>query len=241
MKYEREFEVFSVDAGHNSYVRPAVILRFLQEAAVHQMLDEGPSYRELFDKGYAFVVSRLNLQLYLPLYEYEKVTAQTWACAEKGVTFGRSYRLLRGDEVVAEAFANWALLDIKNGTLVRTDEVEFAYGSDEPLPLSPRFVIPKVALAEVEKRQVQYEDVDCNGHLNNARYPDWLCNCIPNIDEVRVTGVQIHFAAEARLGETLTIFRGEADEGQTYVFETYRADGKCNIRALITVQKESTI
>ena len=237
MRYERQFEVFSVDAGHNSYVRPAVILRYLQEAAVHQMLDEGPSYRQLFEKGYAFVVSRINLQMYRPLYEYEHVTAQTWACAEKGVTFGRSYRLLRGDEVIAEAFATWALLDMKSGTLVRTDEVDFHYGSDEPLPLPARFVFPRVPLIAVAQRQVQYEDVDCNWHLNNARYPDWLCNCIPDIDEVRVTGLQIHFAAEARLGEPLTILRGEADDGQTYVFETRRADGTCNIRALISVDR----
>ena len=105
MKFEKHFEAFSTDAGHNHLVRPAAIVRYLQEAAVHQMLTEGPSYRELWEQGLAFILSRLNLRLYLPLYEYERFTVQTWACAERGASFGRSYRLIRGDDVVAEAVA----------------------------------------------------------------------------------------------------------------------------------------
>ena len=237
MRYEKEFEVFSTDVAHNQLARPSAILRYLQEAAVHQMLEEGPSYRELFLKGYAFILSRIHLQIYRPLYEYERVTAQTWACAEHGASFGRSYRLMRGDEVVAEAFASWALVDIQTGSLVRVEDAELHYGTGEPLPLSARFVLPRVPMTEIALRQVQYEDVDCNGHLNNTRYPDWLCNCIPGIDGLRVTGVRIHYVAEAPLGETVTILYGQADDGNTHVFETRRQDGKCNIRALITTER----
>lgn len=236
MAFEKQFQVYSTDAGHNSLVRPAAILRYLQEAAVHQMLTEGPSYRELFEKGFAFILSRINLQLYRPLYEYELVTARTWACAERGASFGRSYQLFRGDELIAEAVAVWGLIDIQKGTPVRVDEAGLHYSNDEALPLAPRFVMPRVPLTEVARRTVLYEDVDCNGHLNNTRYPDWLCSCIPDIDRLRVTGVQIHYAAEAPLGETVTILRGEADDGRTQVFETRRADGTCNVRALITVE-----
>lgn len=234
MRYEKTFQVLSTDVGHNRLTRPAAVLRYLQEAAVHQMLTEGPSYRELFEQGRAFLLSRVNLQLYLPLYEYETVTAQTWACAEHGVSFGRSYRLLRGEDVVAEAVATWALVDVNTGDLVKVEESGLRYGWDEPLPLSARFVLPRVPLMPVAQRTVLYEDVDCNGHLNNTRYPDWLCNVIPDVDDRRVTGVRIQYAAEAKLGETVTILRGEADDGATHVFETRRADGSCNVRAVIT-------
>lgn len=236
MRFEKHFEVFSTDVGHNELVRPACILRYLQETAVHQMLTEGPSYRDLFGRGQAFILSRVNLQLYLPLYEYEHVTAQTWACAEKGVTFGRSYRLLRGEDVIAEVFATWALVDMRDGSLIKVDDAGLHYGSEEPLPLSARFVLPKVPLREVARRTVLYEDVDCNGHLNNTRYPDWLCNCIPDLEHKRVTAFKITYVADAPLGETVIICRGEADDGATQVFETYRADGTVNVRALISVE-----
>lgn len=236
MKYEKEFEFYSTDAGYNGQVRPAVILRYLQEAAVNQMKDEGPSYRDLWEQGKAFILSRINLQIYAPLYEYERVTVQTWACNERGVSFGRSYRLLRDGAVVAEAIAVWALVDVKNGTLLRVEDLTHRYGADEALSLSPRFVLPKVAMQPIGTRQVQYEDVDCNGHLNNARYPDWLCNLVPDMEHKQVTGVQIHYVSEAPLFETLTLYRGEADDGHTYVFEFLRADGSVNCRALVTVE-----
>ena len=232
MKYEKTFEYYSTDAGVSGEVRPAVILRQLQEAAVCQMRDEGPSYRELWREGKAFILSRLNLQLYAPLYEFEQVTAQTWACNERGASFGRSYRLMRGDQVVAEAVAVWALVDVKNGTLLRVEDLPFRYGADEALPLSPRFAFPKVPLTAAGVRTVLLEDVDCNGHLNNARYPDWLCNLIPA--EKRVVGLQIHYVTEAPLGETLTLLGGEAEDG-SYVFEFHRADGSVNCRARVEV------
>ena len=235
MKYEKEFEFYSTDAGANGEVRPSVILRYLQEAAVNQMKDEGPSYRDLWAQGKAFILSRINLQIYAPLYEFQRVTVQTWACSERGASFGRSYRMLRNGDVVAEAVAVWALLDVNAGTLLRVEDQPFRYGADEPLSLSPRFTMPKVPLFEAGKRQVQYEDVDCNRHLNNARYPDWLCDLIPEIHEKRVTGIQIHYVAEAPLYETLTQYWGEADDGRSYVFEFLRADGNVNCRARVEV------
>lgn len=235
MKYEKEFEFYSTDAGANGQVRPAVILRYLQEAAVNQMKDEGPSYRDLWAQGKVFILSRINLQIYTPLYEYERVAVQTWACNERGASFGRSYRLLRGEQVVAEAISVWALVDVKNGALLRVEDQPFRYGADEGLPLSPRFALPKVAMQPMGTRQVQYEDVDCNRHLNNARYPDWLCDLVPDMEHRQVTGVQIHYVSEAPLHETLTLYRGEADDGHTYAFEFLRADGSVNCRAKVEV------
>ena len=237
MKFEKHFQVLSTDAAHNRLVRPSAILRYLQEAAVHQMLTEGPSYRDLFEQGLAFILSRINLRLYQPLYEYEHITVQTWACAERGPSFGRSYRLLRGDDVIAEAVAVWALVDVHNGALVRAEDTPVHYGADQPLDIPFRFVFPRVPLTEIGTRTVLYEDVDCNNHLNNARYPDWLCNCVPDIDTRRVTEMQIHYINEAPLGETLTLWRGEADDGNTWLFETKRADGAYNVRARIVTEE----
>lgn len=240
MRFERQFQVFSTDTGHNRNVRPAAFLQYFQQIAGNQMLVEGPTYAELFEQGLAFVLSRMHVRLYAPLYEYETITVQTWTCLEKGASFGRGYRVLRGEEIVAEAMAVWALLDVRAGVLKRVDEVDFHYSGDEPLDLPCRFVLPRVMLTEVAHRTVLYEDIDCNGHLNNTRYADWLCNHIPDIDGVRVTDLQLHYVREAKLGETLTVLYGAADDGDTHVFETRFANGDCNLRAVIRTQKEGT-
>lgn len=202
------------------------------------MLAEGPTYAALFQKGLAFVLSRMSVRFYAPLFEYDDITLQTWTCLEKGASFGRAYRVLRGDEVVAEAMAVWALINLNEGRLMRVDEVDFHYSGDEPLDIPTRFSFPRVPLDEVAARTVLYEDVDCNGHMNNARYADWLCNCIPDIDVLTVTELQIYYVQEAPLGETVTVLYGEADDGGTHLFETHLPNGDVNVRAVIRTTKE---
>ena len=237
MKYERQFQVFSTDTGHNGKVRPAAFLQYFQQIAGNHMRAEGPTYAELFARGLAFVLSRLHVQWYRPLTEYADITVQTWTCLEKGASFGRGYRVVCDGDVIAEAMAVWALLNVNEGRLMRVDEVDFHYSGDEPLPIPCRFALPRVPLTEVMTRTVLYEDVDCNGHVNNARYADWLCNCIPAIDRLTVTDLQLHYVKEARLGETVTIWYGTADDGATHVFETRLANGECNVRAVIKTKE----
>ena len=109
------------------------------------------------------------------------------------------------------------------------------YYTDEPLPLSTRFRLPDCEMAVAGEREIHYADTDCNAHMNNTNYPDMLCDFIPEIDEVRVTDVQIQFVSEAPLGETLTVKMGRCEESDktVFAFETLRSDGTVNIRALI--------
>lgn len=239
MRYTVEYEILSHDTGHNGEVHPSAVCRYFQEAADGQMRADGPTYRELIAQGYSFVLSRMNIQLYKPLRAYDKVTVQTWAYdPPRGVSFERYYQMYRGDELVAEAGSVWALLDMNTGELCRVGTVELHYGADEPLPISTRFRLPALDLEEAGTRTVRYSDVDVNNHMNNTRYADMLCDFLPEIDRLRITGVQIHYVAEAPLDKELTVRRAITEEDGHPVawFETLREDGKCNVRARIDAE-----
>lgn len=236
MRYTASFEILSHDTGHNGEVHPSAICRYLQEAADAQMRADGPTYRELIAQGYSFVLSRLNVQLYHALQAYDHITVQTWGHnPPRGASYERFYRIYRGEELIAEAASVWALLNLHTATLCRVGEVPIHYGTDEPLPLSLRFRWPSPETEPVGTRTVRYSDVDVNNHMNNTRYPDMLCDFLPDIDCYRITGIQIHYLTEAPLGETLTVHRAATMENDRPVFwfETVRADGACNIRARI--------
>lgn len=239
MRYSTQFEILSHDTGHNGEVYPSAICRYFQETADRQMRADGPTYSELIAQGYSFVLSRLNIKIYGVLHAYDKVTVQTWGHnPPRGVSFERYYQMYRGDELIAETASVWALLNLNTAALCRVGEVELHYGSDEPLPLSCRFRLPAVAFEEVGVHTVRYADVDINNHMNNTRYPDMLCDFLPEIDRLHITGVQIHYLAEAPLGESLTVRRALTEEdGHPVVwFETLRTDGSCNIRARIDAE-----
>ncbi len=239
MRYCVEYEILSHDTGHNGEVHPSAICRYFQEAADGQMRADGPTYRELIAQGYSFVLSRLNVTVHRTLRAYDKVTVQTWAYdPPRGVSFERYYQMYRGDELVAEAASVWALLNLNTATLCRVGEVTLHYGTDEPLPLSCRFRMPTMELEDAGIRTVRYSDVDINNHMNNTRYADMLCDFLPEIDRLHITGVQIHYVAEAPLGDTLTVRRAmtEEDGHPVFWFETLRGDGSCNVRARIDAE-----
>ncbi len=240
MKHIVSYEILSHDAGHNGEVHPSAVFRYFQETADSQMRADGPTYRELLDQGYAFVLSRMHVRLYGTLRAYDNVTVQTWAYdPPRGAAFERYYRMYRGDELVAEAGSVWALLNVNTGELCRVGTLELHYGQDEPLEIGTRFRLPPLEWETADTHTVRYADVDVNNHMNNTRYPDMLCDRIPDIDERHITDIQIAYLAEAPLGETLAVRRAvtEEDDKTVYWFETTRADSGCNIRARIETQK----
>ncbi len=238
MKFEAEYRISSHDLAHNNRMRPSAVLRYMMETANRNMHAQRPSYGELLEQGLAFLVSRTHLVIHKDLRAYDRVTAQTWAIEAKGASFDRCYQLICDGEVAAEAYSVFGLFNVNTQKLCRAGDVELSYWTDEPLPIATRFRLPQTEMTVVGEREIRYADIDCNAHMNNTNYPDMLCDFIPDIDAVRVADVQIQYVSEAPLGERLTVKMGRCVEAETvlYAFETLRADGSVNVRAVIAVE-----
>ena len=52
---------------------------------------------------------------------------------------------------------------------------------------------------------MHYSDTDVNGHVNNARYADWLCDALglETMREYRVKTMRLSYAAETMKGSPL--------------------------------------
>ncbi len=233
MKWSGEYTVNANDVDVNRVVTASHILRFMQDAANWQMENCGLSYDELFiERGLAFVLSKIRVSMYAPLYSHEKITVESWACPSRGVSFQRCYRILRDGVIVAEAISAWALVGVKDRKLHRVTEIGDIYGEEEPLELDmpARMKIPEeVAMSLVGERTVEYADIDMNGHMNNTRYPDMLCSYLGDMTGKRVISMSIQFHGEAPFGENLKVYHGESD-GIHYL-RTVRDNGAVNVEA----------
>ncbi len=237
MKWTGDYVVNANDIDMNFVVTVSNIFRYMQDAANCQMEADGPSYKELFDRGLAFVVSRFNISLYAPLHSHEKIQVQSWACESKGVTFNRCYRILREGDIIAEAVSMWALAGVEDRKLHRVNEFDLRYGTDAMLELDmpARMKIPEgVNFSLVGERTVEYADTDMNGHMNNTKYPDMICGFIGDMKGQRVISMALNFVSEALLGETLKVYYGESD-GIHYI-RTVRGNGNTNIEAEIITE-----
>lgn len=237
MKWTGETIVNANDVDMNFVVTVSNICRYMQDAAYSQMETDGLSYEALFDRGFAFILSRMNLSIYAPLRSHDKLEVQSWACESKGVTFNRCYRILRDGVIMAEAVSMWALAGVKDRKLHRVSEFDLPYGIDAMLELDmpQRMKIPEEAeLRLVGEHTVMYADTDMNGHMHNTRYPDMICGFLGDMKGQRVITMALNFVGEALLGETLKVYHGISDG--THYIRTVRENGSTNIEAEIITE-----
>ena len=217
-------------------VRPTQMLVYMQEVSNHHMRSCGPDLDTLRDtKGLAFILSKIRLELFAPLYAFEDIEVQTWTCKPHGYSIRRFYRIMRGDEVIAVADTIWALVDLKSRLLIKGEDChEYDFTDEEPaeLGIPNRFRIPSgLELQSVGSRKIVYSDLDYNMHMNNTRYPDMLCDFLPNEKIGAIKGFLLSYVHEAAYGETLDVRYAEQD-GVGY-FRTLGADGQICLEAQV--------
>ena len=85
------------------------------------------------------------------------------------------------------------------------------------------------------ERRITYADLDYNMHMNNTKYPDMVCDFLPDPSACRVVGASLAYYREAAYGDTLTVERAEGGEG-VYYFRTKRQDTVC-LEAMIKTEQ----
>lgn len=240
MKYTRTFTVHSHDINAAGYLRPTAVLREMQETAEYATAADGPSMDELRARGYAYVVARMTVSLYADLFAGDTVEGETWAAEIGGpLTCGRCYRLLKNGVPAAEAVASFALLDLASRRPVRISSVPVNYRSDEllELDLPARLTLPpQERFSLVGERPVYFSETDRNGHMNNTRYADLVCDFLPEPQKRRPVRFSLSYLSEAAAGETLKVYRAAAGDG-VFFFRTVRRDGKTNLEAEIVTEE----
>ena len=240
MKYTRTFTVHSHDISASGFLRPTAILREMQETAEYATAADGPSMTALWEQGYAYVVMHMSVSVYGELSAGDRVEGETWAAELGGpLTCGRCYRLLRDGVPMAEAVGSFALLDLARRRPVRVASVETHYRTDAllDLDLPARLSLPpQERFSLVGERQVYFSETDRNGHMNNTRYADFVCDFLPEPEKRRIVRFSLSYLTEAAAGEILKVYRADAGDG-VFFFRTVRRDGKTNLVAEIVTEE----
>ena len=237
MIYQEKLTTRWHDTDATLAVRPSQTLVYMQEMAFNHLNSVGRNLDRLrYDEGLAFILTRLTLRFCQTLAPAETITAQTWVCEGKGLNFPRCFRLVKEDgEVAAEAVSSWVLIDLNSHLPVRAKDFDYGFLPEEPLDFATprRFVLPD-EMFELGSRRIVYSDIDYNGHMNNTRYPDMVCDYLPDGTVPRIRMMHLEFAKEAKHGATLRVLRGQrtAETGETvYLVQTFNEQGELCLAA----------
>lgn len=223
--YERSFPVSAAATDQFGRMKPSQILMLLQEMAGDHSALLGTARETLIQKGMFWAVIRHRVQITRLPHTGEILTAQTWPMPTTRTAYPRSTVVYdeNGNEVF-RSISLWVLMDEASRSMVLPGksgvEVEGTLmGSELAAPGS-------LALRPLEQkclRTVRFTDLDINGHMNNCRYLDWVCDTLPGQfhREHPISEFTVCYLSEAREGETLQL-NWELQEGPCLAVDALR-------------------
>ncbi len=212
--YTQKFFIPSYAVGADNRLRLSALLQLQQEIGERHMHEQGMSYGVLGERGLAFLVTRLTSNITRLPEMNEPVLLNTWHRDVRGVQFFRFYTLTdtQGNPL-CESVTAFALVDTINHRLLRPDALgDLALPDDLSHQINcpdPTKEVPP-ALIEVAAVKPRYSELDPNGHVNNTRYADFLCDNIPSgMARKNPTELYIRFDRETCPDDLLTISAAE--------------------------------
>lgn len=243
MRYSQSYQTRWHDTDANRHLRPSQLLVYMQETSNQHVAHIGMPLDTLRDeKHLGFILSKIRMSIHRPLSAFEDIRVETWTSPARGFSSGRSFRILRGDEVIAEADSTWALIGTEDHQLRKPEETGYAFEDEAPVELSlpGRIRIPSdCTLEPVAQRRIVYSDLDYNMHMNNTRYPDMLCDYLPLEEVSLLRGLCLSYLHEAAFGDTVTVLRGKVDD--TYYFRTVNGAGTVCLEALMVMGNPDSV
>lgn len=240
MYFEGGYPIDSRDVDPWNHCKPSGLMGILQEAAVAAACELHASRPEMLEKYNLFwMLARMWYRLDRPLKWNETLSIRTWHRGGSGASSYRDFDLFVDGKPVGEAVSVWVLADADTHRLARMSKIEEFQGTDggelcKDKSLS-RFKLPQ-EMAAADHRAMHYSDTDINGHVNNVRYADFICDAI-RMDQLGqdfyVSALQVDYLAECMAGETITLFTGEQD-GLRYV-RGADAAGKSRFEGAVTL------
>ena len=180
--FEETFPIRSRDCDLNGAWRPSAILASMQDISGEHSLLLGCGRMELLKKNMVWVLSRMELHMDRYPHKGEKITLTTFPTPTRLSFFPRYYILTdEHGEMIGKAGSLWLLMDIHTRHLLPPGDIARLIPDNRDLSVPMRLPATVGALQGEEflsTHQPVYTDLDVNGHVNNTRYVDWLCNVL---------------------------------------------------------------
>lgn len=202
------------------------LLQVLQELALADSERIGQGFDHLVSTyNTAWMILQNDISVLHPIRAGECLTVQTWYRGCKGLTASRDYLFLAGQEEVLHCTQVWAVVERSTRKLYNPQlipELQIT-APDRILPTVRHATHPTAELKKAAERKVTAQDIDVNGHMNNARY---VAHALPYLPEGSIDGayrLSLSYHSELLEGVTYDCLTGGGEEGFEVAFQV---DGK---------------
>ena len=203
--YNQNFVIDELLTDRFGRMKPSAILMLIQEASSHHSELMCLGYDDLDSQDLFWAISRHRVQITRLPELGETIHIETWPMPTTRVAYPRS--VVAYDEKGQECFRSvslWILMDRNSRSMIVPGKSGVLVpGTLRGTELSiPSSLVPAKS-RNLGKRTICFTDLDCNGHMNNTRCMDWICDLLPSA-----------FHRDHTIKEFTTCYLSEGKEGE---------------------------
>ena len=218
--WREPFRIRSFDVDPQERLNPRALFAFLQEAAGEDAARYGAGMRDLLDRGLAWVLQRLRLEVARWPLRGEAVVVTTGARRFGGVVAERAFQVSdEAGRALARAASRWAVVDVADRRPVRlpgfikdlpTPGAQLAFelgaepGRSRGTDAGEAGSAPR-SLGGQHRFEVRRADLDLARHMNNTRYVEWALEMVTDewLAGHELAELAVVYRREARLGNVV--------------------------------------
>ncbi len=210
--YQETALIRTRDCDLNGVWRFSAILEAMQEVAGAHATSMGWGREQLLRQGAVWVLARTEVRMERYPAVGESVTLDTFHMPDRHRLFPRYFIMTDGEgKQIGTAVTLWMVMNVETRMAVSAESVGMALPDNRDV--KPPMGFPAlIRTVEGEPRisvyRAAYSDLDVNGHVNNTKYADWICNLLGRdvLTEMEISRMILDYNAEV-LPEQEVTFR----------------------------------
>jgi acyl-ACP thioesterase len=211
--WTEQFTVRTWDVDRNNRLSPASLFNYFQEVAGNHATELGVGKDALLRGNQAWILSRMTTLLYRRPGWGETITVRTWPRGTEKLFAIRDYDIIDGlGSTIAQGRSAWLLVDVEKLRPLRPQSLTENLPTNTDMPAltdGARALTERPELKAAGTRTAAYSDIDYNGHVNNARYIQWIQDMLDEavLDTANHFRLDINYLAEIRPQETISLWK----------------------------------
>lgn len=247
--YQKKFDIQSSDLDFAGKLKLSALFGYFQDIASLHAANLGVGIEKIEPLGVGWALIRMRVEVVRYPGAGETLLIETWYPEPKRFEFERDFAVMDKDGIImAKAMSSWIVFDIKTRELRKSDLIspEFPLSS-RGRALEGKFVKLKAfgSLELVAKKVIRDEDADRNGHLNNAKYIDFIMDCLTMEERNRyqVKQFEINYNNEALPGDGILFYKDTSALGSNLIYfeGVHETDRKSIFKAQLEIMVRGAV
>ena len=199
------------DGDYRNCLKISAAMKYMQQTSSEHLQALGLPYKKLYAEDMVFLLSKTCIKVHRMPEVGQEINIGTAPTGARGARFVREFVIedMQGERLLS-ALTLWVLVNPHTRKILRP--AGFPY----MLPFQPPLVTDVVDDMRMPKPiedentrftdiPIGYSHIDCNGHVNNSKYADFVCDALP-YEQLMQQGIDtlvISYQNEAKWGDVV--------------------------------------